>query len=304
MKRTCLLVLSLICIIGISCNHYKKPGLEFGKVKQIKFTEVRRVFNTGLVFNKQGYQLEPLWQLYFTSDDSAMVFSPTLKKYYGFRVYFDHDSIFNTIDTWLELKKLTPDSLVFRSLHVENKVILMDHEGSNVYMTFYSDQYIKRKGAEAIKRMGQPTAKDTAYIQTRSKLANQVIDSAFSARQPAILKSKSPYVDVGEVKTVPTLMNPVVDPAEDYLFPEYDIKIHHAYEDFAYSFSAFVDEKGKISFRKSTIPYSQEFQKSYERTIKAIIAGYLERYVNVTPGSTLGIPHASTILLNVTGKKE
>jgi hypothetical protein len=91
---------------------------------------------------------------------------------------------------------------------------------------------------------------------------------------------------------------------KEYLFPEYNITIHHAYEDFAYSFTAFVDENGKIKFRKSITFLYPEFRKSYPKTIQAIIDGYVAKYVNVTPGSTLGIPHRSIIQLNLTGKKE
>jgi hypothetical protein len=207
------------------------------------------------------------------------------------------------IDSWLVLHKMSKDSLVFQSLRVnDKKEILLNDEGSKVFMTFYSEGYLKTKNPAVIKKMGQPGPKDTAYILERSKLANTHPDSAFSAREPVVLKSTSPYV-VAErvVKTEDPLAD--MDPADDYLYPEYNITIHHAYEDFAYLFSAYVDEKGTIRFRRSQIPYSKEFAASYQKNIEAILAGYVERYVRVTPGSTLGIPHTSIVSINLTGKK-
>ncbi|MFI5160236.1 MAG: hypothetical protein ACHQHN_03120 [Sphingobacteriales bacterium] len=273
-------------------------------MKGINYTEVRRIFNTGLVFDKQGYQLAPVWKFHFISDDSVQVFSPKMQRYYGFHIYYDHDLIFNMVDSWLQMLKLTPDSIVFRALRVnEKREILLDDEGSNVYMTFYSDAYLKKKGAETVKKMGTPSAKDTAYIKTRSALANRVMDSAFSAREPVVMKSNSPYVIAErEIKKEDPLSD--MDPAEDYLYPEYDITIHHAYEDFGYSISAYVDEKGGVHFRKSLIPVFHEFEASFNRAIKGILDGYVARYVNVTPGTTLSIPHTSIIVLNLTGKKK
>ena len=304
MKQTRLLLLLLLPILTcISCNRNKRQGLPFGDMKGIHYTEVRRIFNTGLVFDKQGYQLAPVWKFYFISDDSVQVFSPKKQRYYGFHIYYDHDLIFNMVDSWLQMLKLTPDSIVFRALRVnEKREILLDDEGSNVYMTFYSDAYLKKKNAETVKRMGLPSAKDTAYMKMRSALANRVIDSAFSAREPVAMKSTSPFVQAERVVKQEDPLSDM-DPAEDYLYPEYNITVHHAYEDFAYSISAFVDERGIVRFRRSQIPYSHEFEATYERIIKAIINGYVARYVNVTPGITLGIPHTSIIVLNLTGKK-
>jgi hypothetical protein len=298
-----LLLLFIVAFACNSCNRNKRPGLPFGDMKGIHYTEVRRIFNTGLVFDKQGYQLSPVWKFYFISDDSVQVFSPKKQRYYGFHIYYDHDLIFNMVDSWLQMLKLTPDSIVFRTLRVnEKREILLDDEGSNVYMTFYSDAYLKKKNAEAVKRMGLPSAKDTAYMKIRSALANHVMDSAFSAREPVVMKSTSPFVVAERVVKQEDPFSDM-DPAEDYLYPEYNITVHHAYEDFAYIISAFVDAKGAVSFRKSQIPYSHEFEATYDKVIKSILSGYVARYVNVTPGTTLCIPHTSIIVLNLTGKK-
>lgn len=93
---------------------------------------------------------------------------------------------------------------------------------------------------------------------------------------------------------------------EAYFSPEYDINIHHAYDDFSYSFAATVDEKGQIIFIRS-IDQSYgdpEFDKYMVRNIKAIISGYLKYYLQVIPGRTLNIPHSSMIVLNVNGTKD
>jgi len=303
MKHARLSLLSLFILTVISCRH-SKPGLPFEQVKDIHFNEVRRVFSDGLVFDKQGYQLEPVWKFHFIANDSVQVYSPKKQKYYGFHVYFDHDQIFNMIDSWLVLRKMSTDSLVFQSLRVNDKrEIILNDEGSKVFMTFYSDAYLKTKKPELIKKLALPGPKDTAFIRQRSKLANSILDSAFSAREPVAISSTSPFV-VAErvVKTEDPLSD--MDPAEDYLYPEYNITIHHAYENFAYLFSAYVDDKGKILYRKSQIPIYPEFAVSTPKTIKAILAGYVERYVQVKPGSTLGIPHTSIVVINLTGKKD
>jgi hypothetical protein len=304
MKTYCCLLLVLISVLDISCNQYHpKKSLPFSTVAGTHFTEVQRVFDNGLKFDKQGYQLEPSWDLYFLSDDSALVLSPKTKKYYGFHVYFDHDSIFNMVDTWFKVKKIAKDSLVFQALRVENKIILDEDEGSKVVLAFYSDRYIKSHPAVNIQKMGMPGVKDTLFIKSRANLANNNMDSAFAAREPVILKSKTSRITVEKVKNVSTPLEKI-DPSDDYLAPEYNITIHKAYEAFAYSFYVFVDDKGKMNFRNSTVPLMPEFKAAYEQVMKNIVNGYLQHYLEITPGNTLGIAHTSYILLNVTGKTE
>jgi hypothetical protein len=304
MRQFGFLLLLLTSGLCISCNHFHtKRSLPFGTVKGTHFKEVRRIFSNGLKFDKQGYQLEPSWDLYFLSDDSVLVLSPKTKKYYGFHVYFDHDSIFNMVDAWFKVKKIATDSLILQALRVENKIIRDDDEGSKVFLTFYSDRYIKNHSSASIRKMGIPGPRDTLFINARTKLANAKIDSAFAAREPVILKSKSPLVKVEKMESVSTPIEEI-DAADNYLAPEYNVTIHKAYEDFDYSFYVYVDDNGKMYFRKSTIPYLPEYRATYERVMKGLIDGYLHQYLEIAPGSTLGIAHASSILLNVVGKKE
>ncbi|MDB5151990.1 MAG: hypothetical protein JWR54_741 [Mucilaginibacter sp.] len=304
MKQYGFLLLISISAICASCKHdFPKRSLPFGTVKGAHFTEVRRAFINGLKFDKQGYQLEPSWDLRFISDDSVMVLSPKMKRYYGFHVYFDHDSIFNMVDTWFKVKKITMDSLLLQTLRVENKVILDDDEGSKVFLTFYSDRYIKNHPTVNIQKMGMPDIKDTLFIRSRAKLANSNKDSSFAARQPVILKSKNPLVEVEKVKNVSTPLKKI-DASDDYLSAEYNVTIHKAYEAFGYSFYVFVDDKGKMYFRNSTVFLMPEFKATYEQVMKGIVNGYLQHYLEITPGHTLGISHTSYVLLNVTGKRE
>lgn len=303
MKRSGLFLLSLlsVSIFFVSCYHHPKRSLPFGTVRGTHFTEVRRIFDNGLKFDKRGYQLEPSWDLYFIADDSVLVLSPKTKKYYGFHVYFDHDSIFNMVGVWFKVKNITADSLIFQALKVENKVILDNDEGSKVYLTFYSDPYRKKHDAGSIKKLGLPGTRDTAFIRSRIKRSNTNMDSSFAAREPVILNSKTLAITVEKVKNESTAIEEI-DPSDDYLAPEYNITIHKAYESFDYSFYVFVDDAGKMYYRKSVVPYMPEFRATYERIMKAIINGYLKRYLDVTPGKTLGMPHTTSILLNVTGE--
>jgi hypothetical protein len=301
MIRYKLLLVLIIPLIFSSCKKFRRTGLPFGDVKRTHFTEARRIYTNGLKFDKQGYQLEPSWMLFFISDDSVNVYSPKTKRYYGFHVYFDHDSIFNMVDAWFKVKKITADSLILQALRVENKIIKDDDDGSKVFLTFYSDRYIKSQNIDKIKAMALPSKKDTAFVKERSALVNAKPDSVFAAREPVVLKSKSPLIKVEKVKNESTPINEV-DAADDYLAPEYNITIHKAYEGFSYIIYVYVDDKGKITFRNSAVPLMSDVKAAYEKVMRGIVDGYLKRYLDVIPGKTLGIPHTTSILLNIDGK--
>ena len=303
MIRLRFLAILLIPLICFSCNKFRRPGLPFGDFKGTHFTEVQRVYTNGLKFDKQGYQLEPSWKLFFISDDSVNVFSPKMKRYYGFHVYFDHDSIFNMVGAWFKLKKLTADSMVVQALRVENKIIKDDDEGSKVVLTFYSDKFIKSHDTTKIAAMAVPNKRDTAYIIKRIKEASVNPDSSFAAREPVILKSNSPKITVEKVIPESTPIEDV-DVSDSYIAPEYNITIHKAYEAFSYIMYVYVDDKGKMTFRNSAVPLMPEFQASYQQVMRGIVDGYLMHYLDITPGTTLGIPHTTCILLNVEGKTE
>jgi hypothetical protein len=269
-------------------------------VQGIPFTEVSRKYNNGLSFSPVGFQLLPEWRISFPSADSVRIYSPKLKKYVTAPVVFDHDSIFNIAWAWVRLRYINKDSLQFMVLHVHNNII--KEEKAHVFMTFYSNSYIKNVLHADTANIWKPSSKDTLYIKTKTLQARQIPDSAFAGTQTAVLKSKSKFV---------TVKKKDVDYEEDdaktydsYLSPSFDIIIHHAYDDFKYLYTAYVDEKGNLTFRKSTQFMYPEYVKPTVETMKAITDGYLKLYLDVKPGKTLGIPHKSIVFLNVTGFKK
>ncbi|HVW95196.1 MAG TPA: hypothetical protein VHA56_04470 [Mucilaginibacter sp.] len=270
-------------------------------IQGIRYTEVKRTFDNGLSFSPVGYQLIPEWRIAFTSVDSVSIYSPKKKHFINTPVVFDHDSIYNIAWAWLKLKYIKKDSMKFEVLHVDGRVI--KDEDAHAFMTFYTNDYIMNVLHADTNKKWQPNRADTAYIMAKALMANKFRDSAFAATEPAVLKPVSPLIKIKKEVT------PIDDPNggkpyDDYLSPTYDITIHHAYTDFFYTYTAFVDEKGVIIFRKSMVPLSDEFKKPYNEAMKGITDGYLNTYLKVSPGKTLGIPHTSIIFLNVTGVKK
>lgn len=270
------------------------------KIKGIKYTEVKRTFDNGLSFSAVGYHLTPEWRISFPSIDSVNIYSPKKGKFLNAPVVFDHDSIFNVAWAWLKLKYIKKDSIQFMVLHVTDRII--DDEKVHVFMTFYTDDYIKNVLHSDTNKLRAPGRNDTLYIKAKSAIANKTLDSAFAGTEPPVLKSKSPLVSVKK-ETVPP-----DDPNggkiyDEYLSPTYDVVIHHAYDNFSYSYTAFVDNKGIITFRKPSTFLYPEFRKPYSDAMKGITDGYLKLYLNVTPAKTLGIAHTSIIFLNVVGYK-
>jgi len=269
-------------------------------IRGISYTEVSRKFDNGLSFSPVGYQLVPEWRISFPSVDSVNIYSPKKGRFLNAPVVFDHDSIFNVAWAWLKLKQLSKDSLKFIVLHVKDNVIL--DEKVHVFMTFYSNRYIKEVLHSDTTKLWAPGRRDTLYIQTKALLANKIPDSAFAGTEPARLTAKSQMVSVK--KEAPP---DVVDGGKSYdayLLPAFDIVINKAYDDFNYLFSVYVDEKGQLIFRKSNQFTFPEFKASTESTMKGITEGYLKLYLKVSPGKTLGIPHTSIIMLDVTGEKK
>lgn len=304
-QRLGLIILILTSLIYTACKQKStqvklKPS--FKLVHGIRFTEVRRSFKSGLSFSDQGFQLEPDWKFTFVSDDSIYIYSPEKHKFFNCPVIFDHDSIFNIAWAWMRVKKVTKDSIKFQVLEVEDKAILDDR--SVVYMTLYSDNYIKNVLHTDSATMVKPSLQDTAYIKHKTQMANTDPKYAFSARIPATLSSNSPFLTVQKTSAVKSELDNITI-ADDYLTPEFNIVIHKAYEDFNYPYVILVDSNGGLHFSKSQIDMtiSPEFAESQKRILTAITNGYLKHYLSVKPGTTLGIPHASKILVNVKGIK-
>jgi hypothetical protein len=272
-----------------------------GTIKGISYTEVARKFDNGLSFSPVGYQLVPEWRISFPSNDSVNIFSPKKQRFLNAPVVFDHDSIFNVAWAWLKLKHLSKDSLKFMVLHVVDDTIVA--EKTHVFMTFYSNDYIKNALLSDTNKLWMPSAKDTTYIKQKVDKANASLTDAFAGTQPATLISRTPLLDIKKKLAKDDEVNGAKS-YDDYLSPTFDITIHHAYTDFSYSYTAFVDEHGTITFRKSIIFLYPEFVKPYSEAMKGITNSYLKLYLNVTPAKTLGMAHSSIIFLNVVGYKD
>jgi hypothetical protein len=282
---------------ALEANHTKSL---IKTIQGIKYTEVRRRFDNDLSFSPVGFQLVPEWKISFPSMDSVNIYSPKKGRFLNAPVVFDHDSIFNVAWAWLKLKYLRKDSLQFMVLHVKNNVI--EDEKVHVFMTFYSNDYIKNVLHTDTTKLWRPSRKDTLYIKAKAALANRIPDSSFAGTEPAALIVKSKLISVKKE----TIQDYDMESKsyDTYLLPTYDIVIHKAYEDFSYIFSAYVDDKGNLVFRKSNQFSYPEFKESTTATMKAITDGYLKAYLTATPGRTLGIPHYSIIMLHVTGYKK
>jgi len=300
MKRFCNLFIFIAVVLCASCKQPPAEHPSFKSVIGIHYTEVRRTFQNGVVFNGQGFQLAPDWRFTFVSADSINIYSPEKKRFFNCPVIFDHDSVFNIAWAWLKLKRLTKDSIKFQVLHVENKVVIDDR--SNLYMTIYADDYIKNKLHTDAQTLQKPTRKDTAFIKAKIVLATRNPDSSFAGTQQPVLKSKSPLLTISRVET-PVDSAVSTDPKADYINPEYNITIKKAYKDFNYSFVAIVDALGAIHFWRSTvIPIDKDFEIWQNRMMTGIVNGYLKRYLTATQGKTLDIPHNSFVVLNISGK--
>jgi hypothetical protein len=269
-------------------------------IQGIRYTEVRRQFDNGLSFSPVGYQLIPEWKIAFPSLDSVNIYSPRKHKFLNAPVVFDHDSIFDVAWAWLKLKHLSKDSLKFEVLHVSDNII--HDEKVHVYMTFYSNDYLKNVLHRDTALIVAPTRRDTAYVKAKILKANTVLDSAFAGTDPVKLKAKSPLISVEKDTVEQQEINGGAS-YDQYLLPTFNIVIHKAYDDFNYLYSVFVDENGKLIFRKANQLMMPEFKVSTITAMKGITEGYLKLYLNVTPGKTLGIPHNSIVLLNVSGNK-
>lgn len=291
---------ALVFLTEIASCKYKDPSaakrISFKKVAGVNYIEVKRRFADGLSFNKYGYELTPSWKMSFYSDDSAKVFNPDSGRFLDFHVTLDHDSLFNVAHAWFRAKKITKDSLVCQVMKVQTNVIYLDK--SSVYITFYSDKYIRDVLHTVPEALMGKSKRDTAFILKRSAEVNTNPDSAFAAREPILVKTKSPLAKVEKVSVEANLMNNY-DNSDEYMFPEFNINIDKTYQNFFYTFLITIDYKGEMHFQNSLM---KSVDENMERKMKGVLDGYVKTYVSVKPGSTFGIPHNSYAILNVIGK--
>jgi hypothetical protein len=275
--------------------------LSFKKVEGITYTEVRRQQN-GLSFNEYGYHLLPEWKLRFVSSDSVALYSPVKKQFLNFPLSCGIDSIFNTNRSFLRMKHMSKDSLIFELLEAKNDSL--DLKGTKVYMLFYADNYIKNVLHTNAATLQRGNRKDSLFIKELVKRADSSLTNAFAALNPVRLTSTRSSITVKKKKTVADFLLNNYNTSDDYMNPTYHITINKAYSDFDYSFSAYVDKEGKLFYNTPLIPFEDGgYKQEYVRFSKAIMNTYLKLYVKVVPGQTLGMLHTSLINLYVHGKK-
>lgn len=302
------LLLLFLVFVSLSCHrHLPKQDpqsiphpISFKPILNIPFIEVKRRMKSGLSFDNQGFQGEPFYHITFLSKDTARILNPIDGKYYNFYIFMETDSIFNVARSYFKMIQMSKDSMKFQVMQVEGDTLHTQH--SLVYMTFYSKNYLENVLHTTAEALGKPDHRDTMFIRQKAEIANRIPDSAFAGRQPASIKSINPLAKVEQTQVNADVMNNF-DASAAYMAPEYYITINKAYENFAYSFWAFVDANGKLSYDHSIMNIQPEFKESTNKTIKAIVDGYLSFYLKVTPGSTLGIKHTSRVILNIIGHK-
>jgi len=307
--KTCLLVATLFVCFS-SCEykdpnalgHGKKPILSFKSVEGIYYTEVDRRLKNGLSFNEFGYHLAPEWKLRIVSEDTASLYSPVKKTYLTFPLSRGTDSVFNTARSYLRLKKMSKDSLVFDLLELQGDS--MNLNGGRVRMLLYSDKFLKTKLQRDPKFLTRVNRKDSLFIANLAKKAKADITKAFAAQQPVQFISLKPQATVVKEKNIASAANNF-NTSDDYMNPVYNITIYKAYEDFKYRFSVYVDDAGVMTYRKPLVGFydDAEAEKSYNRVSTAVMNTYLKLYFKTIPGQTMGIKHASVIEVDVIGIK-
>lgn len=304
-KAAILAPLFILSIIAFGCNQSKpekkkRELISFRAYNGINYSEVKRRMRNGLSFNEYGYQLEPQWKLKFVSDDSVSIFSPTKNAFINFPLTRGYDSIFNAARSWLKVKKINKDSITMEILI--QKGDSLDIKGTKVFMLFYADNYVKNVLHTDTSILRRPSRKDTLFIEGLSAKANADYKKAFAARQPAVIKSKSPLVTISQRTTKPDIMNNF-DNSDDYLDPTYDIVVNKAFKDFYYSFTMYIDDKGGMHYGYPLVGIDDEETKAdYNHTANAIVESYFKFYLNVKPGTTLGMRHSSMVSIHVEGK--
>lgn len=281
----------------------KKAESAFTKVDGIRFFEVKRRFRNGLSFNKDGFQHQPTWVVEFKAPDTMLAYSPEKKGMEAFYLQFDHGKVYNFAREFFRAIHISKDSLVLQRLQVNGKIIAGDDDvRSDVYCTFYTKNYIEDKLHTTIGELQKPTKADTAYIKQLSAKTNQDPGNpilAFAATEPVVFKPKGEFVTVEKISTVDETNNR--SSSYDYMYPQYKIEILKSYKAFNYSFSLIVDAKGNMYVNRVDGVMPDDIPPR-KRLLKGITNVYLKNLFTITPGKTLGIPHASEITVYVVGK--
>lgn len=275
----------------------RKPDLN--TIVGIDFYEVRRSFENGLAYDTIGFVQEPEWHVKFTHADSVQIYVPGSDSSFNFAITHDHDSFFHFARESWKVVDLHPDSMMLQRLSLRH--LTVDKIRSNVYMRFYSDAYI-RKLRTSVSELRKPRKQDSLFVQQQVAKANRNPgnpDSAYASKHFAQLVSNSPILTIKR-QEVDSLEQMGRSKAYGYLYPEYDIEIAKAYKDFYYTFSVVVDQHGKLHLGDFFV--MPEFEESRKRVLTGIVEVYLQHLLDITPATTLGMPHTSVIYLRVRGR--
>ena len=283
----------------------EKPesNLTFRDVNGIRFYEVKRRFKNGLSFNKDGFQQEPTWIIQFKSPDTMLAYSPEKQGMEAFYLQFDHGQVYNFAREYFRVKTITKDSLILQRLQVDGRVIAGDDDvRSDVYCTYYTQNYIEKVLKTTVGELQRPTKADTLFIKDLSAKTNKDPSNAkiaFAAREPVVFTPKGDFITVEKFSTQDATTHRTQ--AYDYIYPEYKIVIKKAYKAFANRFSLIVASNGKMYVNR-VVGVMKEDMAARKRLCQGITDVYLKNLLITTPGTTLGIPHSSEITVNLVGR--
>lgn len=278
-------------------NDPRRPS--FTSIVDIDFYEVRRSFDNGLAYDSIGFVQEAEWHVKFTREDAIQIYVPGSDSSFNFEITHDHDSFFHFARESWKVIDLNRDSLMLQRLSLDG--LRVNKTRSNVYMRFYAKDYLNRLG-KSLEALREPRRQDTLFVQDMVGRANRNlnnVDSSYSSKNYPKLLSASEMLEI-ERRQYDSLELINQSSAYEYLYPEYDITIHRAYKDFYYTFSLLVGPDGKLRLGKFFV--MPEFEESRRRVLTGIIDVYLQHLLDVTPATTLGLPHNSVVYLRVRGR--
>lgn len=280
-------------------NDPRRPSFE--PIVGVDFYEVRRSFDNGLAYDSIGFVQEAEWHVKFTREDAIQIYVPGSDSSFNFEITHDHDSFFHFARESWKVIDLNRDSLMLQRLSLDG--LRVNKMRSNVYMRFYAKDYLNGLGQSLIK-LREPRRQDTLFVQEMVRRANRNldnVDSSYSSKNYPKLASKSEILEI-ERRQYDSLQLISQSSAYAYLYPEYDITIHRAYKDFYHTFSVLVGPDGKLRLGKFFV--MPEFVESRRRVLEGIMDVYLQNLLDITPASTLGLPHNSVVYLRVRGKMD
>jgi hypothetical protein len=295
-------VISTFLLSSCANNEEQDPSKpSFKPAIGVEMYEVKRMFDTGLSFDTVGFVQLAEWRLQFVSEDSVQVYSPSKDEMLGYKIYHDHDSFFHFARESWKVIAVHRDSLLFQRLSLNG--LKVDRIRSNVYMKFYSKDYLDKVVKKPIEELRKPSSADTAFLMERIARSNRnptLADSAIASQQFAVVESMQPHVTVEKRKVTQTDFTERT-PAYEYLYPEYIVRIDKAYRNFNFDFSVVVDSAGNLHLNE--VYMREELKENSDNFVRGLIDGYLKLGIKVTPATTLGRPHGSVIYLYVKAKQ-